>query len=80
MLDMKSVSFTYPDSMYELEHDEFGRIICGKRTNTPEVYTFDEIPELVQRYNIYGEYSHYVEAQVWDRKILREIWVNEKNR
>lgn len=81
MLDMKSVSFTYPDSMYELEYDEFGSIICGKRTNTPKVYTFDEILELVRRYNVYSEYLHYIEAQVWDRELLREIWIkSEKNK
>lgn len=73
-LDMKSVSFTYPDSMYELEYDELRNLIGGKRTNTPKVYTFEDIPELIRRYNVYGEYLHYIEAQVWDRELLRQIW------
>ena len=73
MLDLKSLSFTYPDSMYELDYDESGNIIGGKRTNTPRVYTFDEIPAMVEKYNVYGDYVHYIEAQVWDRELLRKI-------
>jgi hypothetical protein len=77
-LDMSSVSFTYPDSMYELMYDGIGNVIGGKRTNTPKVYTYEELPELIQRYNIYSYYLHYIEAQVWDREILQQIW--EKNK
>ncbi len=74
MLDMKAVTFTYPDSMYELVYDEFGNIIDGKRTNTPRVYTYDEIPEVIERYKVYENYLHYIEVQVWDKDLLREIW------
>jgi hypothetical protein len=34
------VTFTYPDSMYELEYGKHGNIVSGKRTNTPKVYNF----------------------------------------
>jgi hypothetical protein len=80
ILDMKAVSFTYPDSMYELEYDSSGNVVDGRRTNTPKVYIYAEIPELIKHYNIYTNYSHYIEVQVWDKKLLREIWEKSKHK
>lgn len=76
-LDLKTVSFTYPDSMYELEYDEMGNVIGGKRTNTPKVYMYEELLEISKKYHIFKNGSlYYIEAQVWDRERLREIWLN----
>jgi hypothetical protein len=73
-LDINTVTFTWPDSMYELVFDEAGQIIDGVRTNRPRVYLWDEIPGLIEKHRIYDNYLHYIEAQVWDRDRLNTIW------
>lgn len=73
-LDLSAVTFTYPDSMYELEYDESGSILGGRRTNTPRVYTFEEVPAMVAHHRIYEHGLHYIEAQVWDPDRLQAFW------
>ena len=51
-IDITAVTFTYPDSMYEFVLDEKGNVINGKRTNTPEVYLYRDLPGLIQKYQI----------------------------
>jgi hypothetical protein len=63
--------------MYELVYDEDGRVIDGIRTNTPTVYLYEEIHELIGRANLFDD-SYYIEAQIWDRERLHEIWNNKE--
>lgn len=72
-LDLATVSFTFPDSMYELQYDAQGNLLDGVRTNTPRVYAFEELPELIARRRVYDPYRHYIEAQVWDLPRLRAL-------
>ncbi|MGL1890926.1 MAG: hypothetical protein OCD02_04830 [Spirochaetaceae bacterium] len=75
-IDISTISFTYPDSMYELEYDEEGHIIGGRRTNNPKVYLYNELEELIIQKKVLN-YEFYIEAQVWDNETLQKIW-NEK--
>jgi hypothetical protein len=69
-LDMKTI--TYPDSMYKFKLDRNNRIIEGIRTNTPDVYLYDELEYVIKNYKDGNEKieDHYIEAQVWDREQL----------
>ncbi len=80
LLDPMTVTFTYPDSMYEMRYDHEGLPSDGVRTNTPAVYLYGDIPEVATRFRVYDSYRFYIEAQVWDRKRLHEIWKNGEYR
>ena len=73
-IDLSSVSFTYPDSMYEHVVDEAGNLISAGRTNTPRVYLYDDLPSVVRKYRLYENYRFNIEAQVWDREMLHRYW------
>ena len=73
-IDILAVSFTYPDSMYELVYDRNGNIINGVRTNTPQVYMYKELTDLINRRNVFNPYIHPIEAQVWDRDSINQYW------
>ena len=82
-IDLSSISFVWPDSMYEMLIDERGEFTGeGKRTNTPKVYLYhelDEVVELVSRFNaVKGKKvpDAAIEAHIWNRKILEE-WYNK---
>jgi hypothetical protein len=77
-IDLAAVTFTYPDSMYEFVFDEKGNVINGKRTNTPEVYLYRDLPELIQKYRISDNYRSGIEAQVWNREMLHQYWIKIK--
>ena len=79
-LDLNSVTFTYPDSMYELVYDENNAIVDGIRTNTPKVYRYRDLESLIMNRHVYSPYSHYIEVQVWDRMGLKKIWENQEFR
>lgn len=66
-LDMSAISFTFPDSMYRFVLDNNGDIVGGERTNTPNVYLYNELEEVISKYKTD---SHYIEAQVWNREML----------
>lgn len=72
-LDLSAVTFTWPDSMYRFTYDPNGKIIGGERTNTPDVYTYQEVIEIIKRYDVYENYSNYIEAQVWNREMLHSF-------
>ncbi|MFC1949734.1 hypothetical protein ACFLW0_06145 [Chloroflexota bacterium] len=74
-IDLSVVTFTYPDSMYELTEDADGNIIGGRRTNTPEVYLYRDLPAVIQKYGIYEDYKFNIEAQVWNREMLHRHWI-----
>lgn len=81
IVDSEQVSFTYPDSMVsalmEMERNPeyFEPDYHGK------VFTLKEIEEIIGRKGLPGEgwqtrmprhFAHYIEAQVWDPRTLRE--------
>jgi hypothetical protein len=72
-LDMNTVTFTYPDCMYKLIEGQNGAVI-GVRTNTPRIYQYHELDDVISKYRIYDQYTHYIEAQVWDREPLYRLW------
>lgn len=74
-IDLSAVTFTYPDSMYEHIYDAEGNFISGRRTNTPRVYTYQDLPAIIQKYRIYDNYRFNIEAQVWDRDMLHNYWL-----
>jgi hypothetical protein len=77
-IDLSAVTFVYPDSMYELLADADGKIIDGKRTNTPKVFLYQDLPELIQKYRVYEQNMFSIEAQVWNREMLHRYWLKTK--
>ncbi len=72
------ISFTYPDSLYEVPLDDLGRLYLERNTS-PTVYRLDEIEQVIGTYRVYEYNNHYVEAQVWSDRPLglyagREHW------
>ena len=63
-IDLSAVTFVYPDSMYEIVQDADGKIIDGRRTNTPKVYMYRDLPEVFQKYRINEQNTFCIEAQV----------------
>jgi hypothetical protein len=76
-----SVSFTYPDSMVsalmaaEQNPEYYEPEYHGK------VFTLDEIMGIIKKEGLPGDgwetrmpkhFAHYIEAQVWDRKVLQD--------
>ena len=64
--------------MYVLVQDANGKIIDGKRTNTPEMYLYRDLPEVYQKYRINEQDKFCVEAQVWDREMLYKYWLKKE--
>jgi hypothetical protein len=77
-IDLSAVTFVYPDSMYELIEDADGKIIGGRRTNTPKVYMYRDLPELIQKYRVHEQNKFSIEAQVWNREMLHKYWLKIK--
>ena len=77
-IDLSAVTFTYPDSMYEILLDADGKEIGGGRTNTPKVYLYRDLPQVIQKYRIYENYRFNIEAQVWNREMLHKYWLKIK--
>lgn len=75
-IDLSAVTFTYPDSMYEFIYDHNGNPINGRRTNTPRVYRYEELPAVIKKYRVYENYRFHIEAQVWDRVMLHKYWLS----
>ncbi len=73
-LDLKTITFTYPDSMYKFIFDGSNKIIGGERTNTPAVYFYNELETVIRNYKDGSEKKedHYIEAQVWNREQLHK--------
>ncbi len=71
---MQAVSFTYGDSFPALRYQD-------GRPHRGQVYTWDELPELLERYGLPQEWNpngelgpeRYIEAQVWDDAPLIEF-------
>ena len=81
LIAKERVSFTYPDSMVSAlitaeKNPEYYEPDCHGH-----VFTFSEIMDLIRKRGLPGEgwetrmprhYAHYIEAQLWDRKILTD--------
>jgi len=61
----EALSFTYPDSLYQVPLDDLGRLHL-ERNVRPTVYCLHEIAQVIETYKVYEYNNHYVEAQVWD--------------
>jgi hypothetical protein len=68
----QAVSFTYPDSLYEVPLDDLGRLYL-ERSVRPTVYRLEELEQVIATYRVYEYDNHYVEAQVWNDEPLREF-------
>jgi hypothetical protein len=64
--------------MYELVQNADGKIIDGRRTNTPKVYLYRDLPELIRKYKVYEQNIFGIEAQVWNREMLLKYWLKIK--
>lgn len=73
-IDILAVTFTYPDSMYKFVYDDSGHITGGTRTNTPKVYLYSELRDVINEHNVFNPYTYHIEAQVWDREALNLYW------
>ena len=69
--------------MYEFVEDADGNVITGRRTNTPQVYMYEDLTSVIDKYRIYEDYRFNIEAQVWNREMLHQYWIKiskgEKN-
>ena len=76
------ISFTYPDSMVSFQFKDEPKLVAYKKDCNGQVFLMDEINDLI---NVYGlpteeksqnqeslKYDKYIEAQVWDDKIINE--------
>jgi hypothetical protein len=66
----EDISFTYPDSLYEVPLNDLGQIYL-ERNSRPQVYRLEEIEEVIKRYKVYEYNNHYLEAQVWNETPLK---------
>jgi hypothetical protein len=87
ILRAEEVSFTYPDSMVSA----IMALEKNPEYYEPEyhgnVFTLKEIIEIVREKGLPGErwqtrmpkhYAHYIEAQVWNQKFLRDYFFDER--
>ncbi len=65
------VSFTYPDSLYEVPLDDLGRLHL-ERNIEPVVYTIGELDRVIAQYKVYQYNNHYIEAQIWNDQRLAQ--------
>ncbi len=79
-IDLAAVSFTYPDSMYEIILDADGKETGGGRTNTSRVYLYQDLPSVIQKYRVFDNYKYYIEAQVWNRDMLHKYLLKVKRK
>ena len=63
---------------HEFIVDDQGNIIFTGRTNSPAVYTYNDLPAVAKKYRVYESYRFNVEAQVWDREMLHRYWLKIK--
>jgi hypothetical protein len=73
----EDISFTYPDSLYEVPPDDIQRLHL-KRNVEPTIYRFDEIEMVIERYKVYEIKNHYIEAQILNDENLK-LYSNPKN-
>jgi hypothetical protein len=64
------LSFTYPDSLYEVPLDDLRRLYLDRSTD-PTVYRLEEIEQVIEIHQVYAIHQHYIEAQVWNDEPTR---------
>lgn len=70
------ISFTYPDSMYEILLNELDKLYL-ERTDSPQIYIMEELPYIAETFEVYAHNNHYIEAQIWDDKPIEEFMMGE---
>jgi hypothetical protein len=70
MFTRDDVSFTYPDSLYEVPLSDLGRLHLERNRN-PTVHTIEEIGQVIKLYRVFEINNHYIEAQIWNEKHAR---------
>jgi hypothetical protein len=59
------ISFTYPDSLYEVPIDDLEKYDLN-RCDSPKIVMRKDIEETIWRYKPYSIGNHYVEVQIWN--------------
>ncbi|MCM1989110.1 hypothetical protein [Oceanirhabdus seepicola] len=66
------ISFTYPDSMYKISLSELDKLYL-ERNNSPRIYRLEELKDVIKKFEVYIHNNHYIEAQIWDDKPIKEF-------
>lgn len=74
------VSFTYPDSMVSFQFHDEPKLATYRKKANGKVFLLNEIEEVIKLHGVPSEkkweseeamkYDRYIEAQVWDNKII----------
>ncbi len=73
--DLRTVSFTYGDSM-----PTFSDSVCDGKEYRKKVYMYDEILEIIKKYGMPQEWNddgkygpeRYIEAHIWSDKVIQK--------
>lgn len=65
----EDISFTYPDSLYEVPLDDLHKLYLNKNRE-PILYMRNELESVIKKYQVYEINNHYIEAQIWNSEIL----------
>ncbi len=71
LFSSEDLSFTYPDSLYKVPLNSLDQIFL-ERDEAPNIYTLQEIPDLIDAYKVYDYDNHYIEAQIWNKEPLNK--------
>jgi len=66
------ISFTYPDSMYKISLNELDKLYL-ERNDSPKIYRMEELKDVIRTFEVYEHNNHYIEAQIWDDKPIKEF-------
>ena len=76
------MSFTYPDSMVSFQFYDEPKLETYRKNCNGQIFLLNEINDLISEYGLPSEvkfqteerlkYDKYIEAQVWDDKIIKE--------
>lgn len=71
------ISFTYPDSMYKIPLNELDRLDLEKN-DSPKIYRMEELDYVIKTFEVYVHNNHYIEAQIWDDKPIKDFIESNK--
>ena len=66
------ISFTYPDSLYEVPRLDLGKLYL-ERSTYPVVYSFHDLKNVIEEYKVYEYNNHYIEAQIWNEDNIKHL-------
>ncbi|MCX2680497.1 hypothetical protein OOZ15_11140 [Galbibacter sp. EGI 63066] len=80
--EAEHISFTYPDSMVSFQFYDEPKLATYRKDYNGQVFLLSEINNLIREYGLPSEekclteerlkYDRYIEAQVWDDRIIKE--------